>query len=196
MTHDEFKAEAANYIVAWGDETKVCPPSEIPLLICLTFIDEYIDVAKKMSHYWLQKFMNSNGTDYRLYGNFIYHLNFSSTLHLFGENQDSLLGDILKSKPPEDKDCKAQHTLLQFYMNKNYPAISTLKTKQKISFNNLHKKVGLVPIEMLYEYLMNTDTENWHEKAQPYFQLVMLLYFQSQAIIDQKIILQKLKESF
>lgn len=196
MNYSELKNNADLYIKDWRDERETCPPSKIPLLIALTFNSEYIEIAIKIANFWMQKFLSPKIPDFSTYGGFTYLLNFGSTLHLFGESQDPLFNAILKSKPPKDKACKAQHQLLKFYMNKNYPKLSISGKQKNISFNNLHEKIGLISIDTLYDFVLNTNNLGWHENVQTYFQLVSLLYFQSKGITDNADITQKLKEDF
>lgn len=197
MTYSELKSKADYYLKEWGDEKETCPASEIPLLIALTFDPLYIDNAIQMSAYWLQKCLKAKIIDYKNYGTFSFIMNFASTLHLFGNSQDDLFKTISKSSPPPDTASKAHHKLLNYYLNGDYPSNSVKKKKKEdISFENLPNRISQVSIDSLYRFVLDTNTPGWHDRIQPYFQLISLLHFQSDGISEQNLILKKLKEDF
>lgn len=196
MTNSELKSKADYYLKEWGNEKETCPASEIPLLIALTFDPLYIYNAIQMSTYWLQQCLKAEKIDYRNYGTFSYILNFASTLHLFGHSQVDVFKTISKSPPPSDIGSKAQHKLLKYYLDQDYPSNSVEKKKGNISFENLPNRIGQVPIDSLYRFVLNTNIPGWHDHIQPYFQLISLLHFQSNDILGQNLVPNTLKEDF
>lgn len=194
MDLDEFDRRTRVYVEEWGSELECCPPAEIPLLLALTDDPIRLEVAERMAKYWMEKLTVST-PNFRLFGTFSYLLTFGCTLHLLGQSQDSLFESVLESKPPKHDACIAQHALLRFYVQGTYPTLERVRRKS-LTFRNLHKNVGQVPEQALYEVLVDGDTPGWHENAQPYLQLVALLRGQRHGITDPREVLRRLVEDF
>jgi hypothetical protein len=182
LSHDELRARAVSYLNDWGLERETCPPADLPLRVALSLDAEHVVAARAMAGYWLAWCLRAPKVDYRGYGTFLYVLTFASTLHLLGDNQSELFHRIAAAAPPPRPDTRAQHKLVQYWVQGGYPDARTKKTN--ITFKTLPNKVGKAPLESLYRLVMRQRTSTWYDQMQPYFQLITMLHAQRQGVHD------------
>lgn len=191
---DEFDLRARGYVDDWGTERDCCPPAEIPLLLALGDDPVKTETAERIATYWTTK-LTASEPNFRSYGTFSYLLTFGCTLHLLGLGQERLFERVLASKPPKHEACVAQHALLRWYVTGSYPTIPRARIAS-LTFRNVHRYVGKVPEQALYELVADGGAPGWHENAQPYLQLVALLRAQRNGVTEPREVLRTLVIDF